>query len=56
MALRRRINQRDWGAAAMELRRWVYAGGKHLPGLVLRREVEQCLINGGSLVTLAVKS
>ncbi len=38
--LRRRVNQRDWAAAAMELRRWVYGGGKVLPGLVTRREAE----------------
>ncbi len=38
--LRRRINQRDWAAAASELRRWVYGGGRVLPGLVLRREAE----------------
>ena len=38
--LRRRINQRDWPGAAQELRRWVYGGGKVLPGLVARREVE----------------
>jgi lysozyme len=38
--LRRRINQRDWAAAATELRRWVYGGGKVLPGLVTRREAE----------------
>lgn len=38
--LRRRVNQRDWLAAAMELRRWVYGGGKVLPGLVARREAE----------------
>lgn len=38
--LRRRINQRDWAAAASELRRWVYGGGKVLPGLVTRREAE----------------
>ncbi len=43
--LRRRINQRDWSSAAQELRRWVYGGGKVLPGLVARREVEvACLI------------
>ena len=34
------INQRDWAAAATELRRWVYGGGKVLPGLVTRREAE----------------
>lgn len=38
--LRRRVNQRDWQNAAQELRRWVYGGGKVLPGLVARREAE----------------
>lgn len=42
--LRRRINQRDWSAAAAELRRWVYGGGKVLPGLVTRRKSEALLI------------
>ncbi len=42
--LRRRINQRDWASAAPELRRWVYGGGKLLPGLVLRREAEALLL------------
>lgn len=42
--LRRRVNQRDWPSAGLELRRWVYGGGKVLPGLVARREVEASLI------------
>ena len=42
--LRRRINQRDWAAAATELRRWVYGGGKVLPGLIGRREAEAVLV------------
>jgi lysozyme len=42
--LRRRINQRDWTAAMLELRRWVRGGGKLLPGLVLRREAEVRLL------------
>jgi len=42
--LRRRINQRDWAAAANELGRWVYGGGKVLPGLVTRRAAEVRLI------------
>ena len=42
--LRRRVNQRDWTAAASELRRWVYGGGKVLPGLVTRREAEAALL------------
>lgn len=43
--LRRRINQRDWGAAATELRRWVYGGGKVQPGLFARREAEISLLD-----------
>ncbi len=42
--LRRRINQRDWIAAAAELRRWIYGGGKVLPGLLARREAEAALL------------
>ena len=42
--LRRRVNQRDWPGAAQELRRWIYGGGKVLPGLVLRREAETLLL------------
>jgi lysozyme len=42
--LRRRVNQRDWPAAASELRRWVYGGGRVLPGLVARRDAEASLL------------
>ena len=42
--LRRRVNQRDWLGAALELRRWVYGGGVVLPGLVIRREAEVSLL------------
>lgn len=42
--LRRRVNQRDWPAASKELRRWVYGGGRVLPGLVARRETEVTLL------------
>ena len=45
--LRRRINQRDWLSASQELRRWVYGGGKVLPGLVARREAEVLLLIPG---------
>ena len=38
--LRRKINVQDWRGAAKELRKWVYGGGRKLPGLVLRREAE----------------
>jgi len=42
--LRRRVNQRDWAGTAQELRRWIYGGGKVLPGLILRREAETLLL------------
>jgi lysozyme len=44
--LRRRINQREWAASAQELGRWIYGGGKILPGLVARRKVEAALMSG----------
>lgn len=42
--LRRRVNQRDWAAVATELRRWVYGGGRVLPGLATRRNAEAALV------------
>ena len=42
--LRRRVNQKDWPGAASELKRWVYGGGRALPGLVLRRQAEARLL------------
>jgi len=42
--LRRRVNERDWVAAGQEMRRWVYGGGKVLPGLVERRRTELLLL------------
>ena len=38
--LRRRVNQQDWEGAKRELGKWVYGGGRVLPGLVLRRQAE----------------
>ncbi len=46
--LRRRVNQRDWIAAATELRRWIYGGGKVLPGLVARRAAEATWLLGNT--------
>ena len=43
--LRRRINQQDWPNVAQELRRWIYGGGKTLPGLIARREAEVSLLS-----------
>lgn len=43
--LRRRIDQRDWAGAAQEWRRWVYGGGRVLPGRLARREAEAPLLS-----------
>jgi lysozyme len=42
--LRRRVNQRDWAGTTTELGKWVYGGGKVLPGLVSRRQAEAVLL------------
>lgn len=43
--LRRKVNAQDWPAAQRELRKWVFGGGKKLPGLVIRREAECRLLD-----------
>lgn len=42
--LRRKAAAGDWEGAKVEIRRWVYAGGRRLPGLVARREAEAALL------------
>lgn len=42
--LRRKVNQGDWDAAGDELMKWVWGGGKRLPGLILRRVAERSLL------------
>lgn len=42
--LRKRVNAKDWAGAAAELQKWVWGGGKKLPGLVLRRQAEAQLL------------
>ena len=42
--LRKRVNANDWSGAADELRKWVFAGGLKLPGLVIRREIEARMV------------
>jgi lysozyme len=41
----KKLNAGDYEAACTELKKWVYAGGQVLPGLVKRREQEytQCM-------------
>ena len=41
--LRKRVEEEDWGGAAVELRKWVRGGGRVLPGLVRRRQAEIAL-------------
>ena len=47
--LRRRIDEGDWSAARAELARWVYGGGRRLPGLIRRRAAESALLLPGGL-------
>jgi lysozyme len=42
--LRRRVDQQDWFSAKQEVTRWVYGGGRVLPGLVKRRQAEASLL------------
>lgn len=45
--LARKANAGDMPGACAELSRWVYAGGKQLPGLVKRRAAERALCDRG---------
>jgi lysozyme len=42
--LKKRVDAQDWIGAGREIRRWVFGGGRKLPGLVLRREAEARLL------------
>lgn len=42
--LRRKIDVGEWGDVPEQLGRWVWGGGKKLPGLVLRRRAESILV------------
>ncbi len=41
--LRQKLNRRDYSGAAGEFRKWIWAGGRKLPGLVRRRDAEKLL-------------
>jgi len=45
--LLRKAKDGDWSGACNELTRWVYAGGRQLPGLVARRQAERELCLSG---------
>ena len=42
--LKRRIDSGNWQGAAEELQKWVWGGGKKLPGLIARRAAEERLL------------
>lgn len=42
--LRKKIDKADWAGARAELAKWVFGGGRKLPGLVLRRHEESLLL------------
>lgn len=43
--LLRRLRSREWSDVPTQLRKWIFGGGRKLPGLVLRREDEALLFN-----------
>ena len=46
--LRRKVNRGDHAAVPAEFRKWVWAGGRKLEGLVRRREIESMLYKNSS--------
>ncbi len=44
--LRRVLNRGDYGAVSGQMRRYVFAGGRRLPGLIRRRQMEAALFDG----------
>ena len=42
----KKLNAMDYSGACAELKRWVYAGGRRLPGLVTRRANEYAMCTG----------
>lgn len=45
-ALRRKVNREAHADVPAEFRRWVWGGGRKLPGLVRRREAEAVMYRG----------
>ena len=43
-SLKMRVSQSNWKAAQVEIKKWTKAGGKVLPGLVIRRQKEADLL------------
>lgn len=48
--LRQKVNRAEFEHAAAEFNRWVYAGGRKLKGLILRRHIEAALFSGNAII------
>lgn len=48
--LKRKVNREEHEDAALEFGRWIWAGGRKLPGLVKRRAAEAALYNAGNIL------
>lgn len=48
--LRRRLNDGDYYNASLEFDKWIYGGGRILPGLIKRRKAERILFQTGTLL------
>lgn len=46
--LKKRVDAEDWDGACEEIVKWVFGGGRKLPGLVLRRQAEVRIIENAS--------
>ena len=51
--LRQKINYGEFDDVPREFKKWVYAGGKRVAGLVKRRKIESQLFMGLSIISLA---
>ena len=45
--MKKRIDAGKWDEAAEQMLKWVWGGGRKLPGLILRRSVEAALLRNG---------
>jgi lysozyme len=45
--LRRKVNHEEHDDVPDEFRKWVWGGGRKLPGLIRRREAEAVMYDGG---------
>lgn len=49
-ALRSKLNREEYEEASWEFDRWVWGGGRKLPGLIRRRKAERILFQTGVLI------